>query len=607
MGDSRARLTLLSFSLPLLAVVSLAVGCGDNVPSSQTGTGGSSVTGTGGSGGGTGGMSTGGAGGMSTGGAGGMSTGGAGGVGTGGAGGLGTGGAGGVSTGGTGGVGTGGTGGVGTGGTGGVGTGGAGGGPPACYTTAFTAPASGATLTVTDDGNHTCADGFQYTVTITSGAPDGTDVTLYDGSTLLKTVKVSGGAASFAVQLSTAGAQQLSIQYPSTQTCNVSENVTVSCPNSPPTCTISKPVISATHPELNGVPTAQNGDRSSSAGSPYQATFVVNTNAEDGQAVTLAVNSEATNPPTAVDGTPTANVSGGSATFGLTLVPDGTYDVTATCVNKNGITGTSTKSTFTVDTTPPDLTVTSPSAGMFVVGGTVRACAETDSSDAASLAGSLGAGQRNLCVTLGSSATPTCVAVAAINTPTCVNFICPGSSAFSLTYTLSDAAGNPMTQTVTGVTCASALPSVQIVAPVSDAPSFTDKSKHILAANAPIGVKDEDPNTIGAQADVVACTDTVGTATLFVGHQGDSSLVQLGTALTTVAATGQCPSGLGNVAVFAGVTLPESNEKADGTLLAATELQVSVTSATNSADTGTSLVDDVWVDSQVPNLALLAP
>src|SRR6185437_5224625 len=230
MGDSRARLTSLSFSLPLLAVVSLAVGCGDNVPSSQTGTGGSSVTGTGGSGGG----------------------------------------AGGVSTGGTGGVGTGGTGGVGTGGTGGVGTGGAGGGPPACYTTAFTAPASGATLTVTDDGNHTCADGFQYTVTITSGAPDGTDVTLYDGSTLLKTVKVSGGAASFAVQLSTAGAQQLSIQYPSTQTCNVSENVTVSCPNSPPTCTISKPVISATHPELNGVPTAQNGDRSSSAGSPYQ-------------------------------------------------------------------------------------------------------------------------------------------------------------------------------------------------------------------------------------------------------------------------------------------------------------------------------------------------
>ena len=86
-----------------------------------------------------------------------------------------------------------------------------------------------------DDSDHTCADGFQYTVTITSGAPDGTDVTLYDGSSLLKTAQVSGGTASFAVQLATSGtAQQLSIQYPSTAACNVTENVTVSCPNSPP-------------------------------------------------------------------------------------------------------------------------------------------------------------------------------------------------------------------------------------------------------------------------------------------------------------------------------------------------------------------------------------
>ena len=38
----------------------------------------------------------------------------------------------------------------------------------------------------------------------------------------------------------------------------------------------------------------------------------------------------------------------------------------ATCLNKNGITGTSTKSSFTVDTTPPDLTVDSPTAGQFL-------------------------------------------------------------------------------------------------------------------------------------------------------------------------------------------------------------------------------------------------
>ena len=87
----------------------------------------------------------------------------------------------------TGGVG-GGTGGVG-GGTGGiVGTGGGTGGTTVCYTTAFTAPTAGAVLTVADDSDHTCANGIQYTVTITSSAPNGTDVTLYDGTSLLQSV-----------------------------------------------------------------------------------------------------------------------------------------------------------------------------------------------------------------------------------------------------------------------------------------------------------------------------------------------------------------------------------------------------------------------------------
>ena len=627
MGYIRARLASFSLSLPLLAVVGFTVGCGDNTPG-QTGTGGSGGSNSGGAGGGsagTGGTTDGGSGGVGGsptdggagvgGGAGGVG-GGIGGVG-GGTGGVG-GGKGGVG-GGTGGVGGkggvgGGTGGVGTGGvgggTGGVGggTGGGTGGTRACYTTAFTAPTAGAVLTVADDSDHTCANGFQYTVTITSGAPDGTDVTLFDGTSQLQTAKVGGGTASFAVQLATSStAQQLAIQYPSTAACNVTENVTVSCPNSPPTCTISAPVISATHPDLNGVPTPQ-GDRSSSVGSPYQATFVVNTSAEDGQTVTLAVDNAAA-PGTPVDGTPTATVSAGAASFGLTLVPDGTYEVIATCINKNGITGTSTKSSFTVDTLPPVLSVNSPTAGQFVVGGTINACAQTSSSDAASLAGSLGSGQKNLCVTLGSSATPSCVAVGAVDTSTCVSLACPGAAPFSLTFTLNDAAGNPTIQTVTGVTCASSLPAVQIVAPASDAPTFTDSSKHILATDAPVGIHDEDGSAPGAQADVVACTDTAGTATLFVGHKGDSSLVQLGTAILTTAATAgdNCPSGSGFVAHFAGVTLPQSTENADGTLAAATELQVSVTSAANSADTGTSLPDDVWVDTLAPGLAFTSP
>ena len=510
------------------------------------------------------------------------------------------------SKGGAGGSATGGVGGS-TAGAGGTATGGTG-GSTACYATTFTAPTAGATLTVADDANQNCGDGFQYTVKITSSAPNGTQVSLYDGTSLLTTVQVNGGTASFPVQLSTGGtAQQLSIQYPSTSTCNLTENVTVNCPNTPPTCTISAPVISATHPDLNGV-LSPGGDRSSSPGSPYQATFVVSTNAEDGQNVTLSVLSDATTPPTAVDGTPTAAVSGGSASFGLTLVPDGTYEVTASCVNKNGVTGTSTKSTFTVDTTPPDLTVNSPSSGQFVIGN-VNVCAQTDSTDAASLASSLGPAQSNLCVTIGSSATPACAAVSAVNTPTCISFPCPQGAPFGLTVTLKDVAGNPTTQTLTGVTCISSLPSVQIVAPASDAPAFTDPSKHILASNAPIGVKDKDPSTAGAQADVVACTDTSGTATLFGGHKGDASLSQIGAPVLTVAAVtaDNCPSSLGFVAHFTGVTLPESTENADGTLAKATEITVNVTGTTNSADSATSLPDDVWVDSVAPALALQSP
>ncbi len=63
MGDIRARLASLSLSLPLLAVVGLTVGCGDNAPA-KTGTGGSGgSTGTGGVAGSTGTGGSGGAGG----------------------------------------------------------------------------------------------------------------------------------------------------------------------------------------------------------------------------------------------------------------------------------------------------------------------------------------------------------------------------------------------------------------------------------------------------------------------------------------------------------------------------------------------------------------
>ena len=567
MGDIRSRLASFSLSTSLLVMVGLSAGCGDNTPKATGGAGTS---------GGTGGMAGGEAGSGGEAGTGGLAGSDAG---VGGLGGLG-------------------------------GTTDAGNTDAAipCYTTAFTTPVPGNTntnLSVSDDNDHNCGDGFQYTVAISSDAPDGTLVALYDANTLLRTVSVTSHVASFDVQLATGSAQALSIQYPNTSMCNVVTTVNVSCDATAPSCSITQPKISATHPDLNGVQ-APAGDRTSSAGSAYQATFVVNTSAENGQPVKLAVDNAANSSAVTTQG---STVSNGTATFSVTLTPDATYEVVATCTNKNGINGTSAKATFIVDTTPPDLTVTKPSAGMFVVGGTVDVCGQTTQMDAAALMSSLGAGQSNFCVTVGSSASPTCVPMAAVNSPSCVTIPCPGAAPFSLTVQLSDAAGNPTVQTLTGITCASSHPTVQIVAPASDAPLFQDKTKHILAAGAPTGIKDQNTGMPGAQVDVVACTDMPGTAVLTVGHVGDTTLNQLGSSVTTATAVASdnCPSSLPNVARFAGVTLPESTENADGSLAAATRLVVSVTSSANSSNVGTSPADDVWVDTTAPTLSLSSP
>jgi hypothetical protein len=577
--------------------------------------GGSGGGGTGGSIGGSGGGGTagGGAGGGGTGG-GGKGGGGSGGGGTagGGAGGGGKGG-GGTGGGGTGGGGRGG-GGTGGGGTGGGGTGGGGtGGTTACYTAAFTAPLDGATLTVADDDNMNCGDGFRYTVRISTNAPDGTTVQLFNnGNLLLGTATVATGTASFvSQQLASSGQSALSIQFPSTAACDVKSTITVNCPNTPPTCNISQPSITATHPALNGV-LAPAGDRESQIGSPYQVKFVVTTNAEDGQAITLAYNNATdTTNVTTLNGT----ASGGSATFGLPLSPDGTYQVIATCKNLAGISGSSPRTSFPVDTTAPDLTVTQPADGQFFgptdldSQGRFNVCGRTASTDAANLPASLGAGVNNLCVALGGSAS--CVgtaSVSAINTDACVPVTCPGGAPFNITVTLKDAAGNPTTATIQGVSCASTLPSVQVIKPVSDAPAFNDPSKHILAANAPVGVRDLDANTPGAQADVVACTDRNGSAALFVGLSG-GTLNQLGASVTAVAAvTGDnCPAGLGFAAHFPGVTLPSSIENTNGTIATPTELRVRVTDPVNPASIGTSVPVDLWVDPVPPVLTLAPP
>jgi hypothetical protein len=520
-----------------------------------------------------------------------------------------------------GGAGTGGNGGTGGGGTGGsAGTdGGAGDGgtdttPPAplCYSVSFTKPVDNAMLSAADDkGGDQCADGFQYDIVIATGAPDGTSVQLFGGASLLAMTTVSGGAATFSnVQLASNGVTNLSIQFPTTMPCTdptTKAKVTVNC--SVPTCSVSKPIISATHPKLNGVPAAQGGDRASAIGSPYQVAFEVTTNIADNQTVSLDVDDAAN--ASAVT-TITAMAAGGKAVFaGVPLPNDGhTYEVQARCTDGNGVVGRSGKGSYPVDITPPDLTVSKPASGDFLgpselTNGAFQVCGSTMATDAVGLPATLGAGQKNYCVTTTGS--PSCVAAGTVNVDTCVSVPCPGDAPFGITVTLTDAAGNPTTTTLTGITCSAATPTVQIITPVSDAPAFNDPTKHLLAATAAQAFKDKDGTMPGAQTDVVACTSRAGTAALFAGHTGDATLTLVAGGVATVAAVpaDNCPAGLGFVAKFTTVTLPESVESATGALTTATEIRVDLTDSSSS--TGSSMPLDLWVDSVAPTIALSSP
>ena len=274
---------------------------------------------------------------------------------------------------------------------------------------------------------------------------------------------------------------------------------------------MSQPVISATHPALNGVQ-APTGDRTSSAGSDYQATLVVTTNVENGEPVALQI----TNKRTSAVSTISLVANGGAASGGVKLVPDDTYDVVATCTNRNGITTTSSTATFPVDTTAPDLTVSSPTDGQFfgpnqLANGAFQVCGQTTAMDASGLPSSLGTGAQNFCVMLGGATQ--CTAASAVGSA-CVAVTCPGGAPFDLTVTLTDAAGNPTSKKISGVSCSSSLPLVEIVSPVSDAPSFSNVAKRILSVTAPGGIHDLDGGAASAQANVVACSDASGTAAL---------------------------------------------------------------------------------------------
>jgi hypothetical protein len=484
--------------------------------------------------------------------------------------------------------------------------------PPACYQVTFTKPLDNAQLSAADDkSGDQCVDGFQYDVIISTTAPDGTVAQLFGGATLLQMAAASGGVVTFSnVQLASSAATNLSIQFPSTMPCTdptTKARVVVDC--SVPTCTVSKPVISPAHPKLNGVPAAQGGDRVSANGSTYQAAFEVTTNIADNQTVFLDVDNAASSSTVT---TLSAHALGGKATFaGVSLAPDGTYEVQGRCVDGNNVVGRSAKGTYIVDTTPPDLTVSKPHSFDFIgpgglPGGVFQVCGSTTATDAVGLGAGLGTRQANYCV--ATTGAPTCVAVpaGAVGMDTCVGVPCPGDAPFNVTVTLSDEAGNPQTTVLTGITCSSALPTVQIITPVTDSPMFNDPSRHLLAATAPQSLRDQDGATPGAQTDVVACTSRAGTAALFAGHASDMTLTQVGASAPTMVATAAdgCPAGLGFVVRFAGATVPESLETATGALASATRLRVDLTDQSAAVGQG---VLDLWVDSVPPAIALTSP
>lgn len=174
-----------------------------------------------------------------------------------------------------------------------------------------------------------------------------------------------------------------------------------------------------------------------------------------------------------------------------------------------------------------------------------------------------------------------------------------------------------LTVTIAGMNCTPiatvavdcSLPAVTVIAPEGDVAPFSDVSKRLLAATSTQDLKDLNAAAADAQTDVVACSNKLGPAKLFVGLMGDLTMTQVGAPVTTVAAVpaDNCPNGLSFVAKFPGVTLPESTLNPDGTLNKATALTVSVTDSAATGVTGTSDEVDLWVDSTAPTLTERMP
>jgi hypothetical protein len=450
--------------------------------------------------------------------------------------------------------------------------------PAGCPTVAFVRPVRDATLGASDDLDGMCSNGFTYNVQVATNAPDGTTLQLWVNGRNVASTTVSSPSITFPnVTLDVGALSSLEIRREGIETACGTTSVRVDC--ALPRCQITAPSGSTLLARDN-------------AGTPgmFATDIVVGTNIEDGQPVRLALTGR-TEPLVAM-------ASGGTARFrNVALTPDGAFRARATCVARNNNTGTSAEVTWTVDSVGPSVEVQRPMAmsviglsgdvNTMVAGNQFSVCARSDA-----------AGQR-LCASVmgGTPVDPTgCAMVPSSSmTDACVEVTCPsGSAPFDVQVRTQDAAGNETTQTIAGIRCQSALPSVRVAAPAAYDPM---NAMTILNAS-----RDTNTTARGLQTEVVACTDrTAGEARLFVLPNSTA----VATAMVAPVAMGDPCATLGmgfvGIARFPGVTLPESSpERTEPGSPAPTTPQVRVDVQDTAGDTGQSAATLFYVDSDAP-------
>lgn len=448
-----------------------------------------------------------------------------------------------------------------------------------CGDTRFVRPMADAILGIADDSDRDCSNGFTTDVQVSTNASEGTMLVLEIGGRSAGMARVAGSIVTFSnVMFDTGGMQTLQVRADGAAAPCATATVTVNC--NLPRCQITEPARS----------TLNEGDNAS-PGMRFTTDFTVGTDIEDGREVELFV-SNSTFPLRAA-------VMGGMARFrAVALAPDGAYRVRAVCTNRAGNTGMSAESTFTVDSTPPILTVSRPA-----MGATIGVSADSNPTEPGvqfQVCGRSNEMGQAFCAAQ-DGAMPTCATVASTSDDACVELTCPtGNAPFSIEVSARDEAGNVTRRTVTDVRCQSTLPSVRIVAPV--AYDAMDRATILNRA------RDADPAAPGFQTEVIVCTDrAAGMASLYLNGETTTPI----TAPVAVAptATGDPCATLGmgfvGIARFPRVTivdtLPAPSRPSD-TIPSNPTLQASVN---DSGDIGRSSSVQLFVDSVAPAVSVL--